>query len=304
MKKYFCVSDIHSFFYPFLDALTSVGFDKDNPEHILIVDGDLFDRGDDSYELYQYIRSIPKERCILVRGNHERLFLDMIKSKRVKEVDESNGTAETFIDIAKVGHEKEFEWVDSFDLYWANWGKQLFKRTLRTNQNIKEFVKWLKSDEWLDYFELGQFIFEHSFIPLHNIGDIDIYYQYPSYKFMEAFGSWRSKATAKEKFDSRWGAPHYLYKKGFFEKEAKKGKVLVVGHWHTSDFYETLKPEMYVGEKGWAIKDTCPIFLSDHFIGLDACTVRTGRVNCLVIDETEKGYEINYDQTLYKPSEN
>ena len=68
MKKYFIVSDIHSFFLELRSSLFRAGFRKKNKDHILIVLGDIFDRGPDSKEVYDYIRSIPKERRIL--GNN------------------------------------------------------------------------------------------------------------------------------------------------------------------------------------------------------------------------------------------
>ncbi len=68
MKKYFVVSDIHSFYKPFINELTRKGFDACNNEHVLIVCGDLFDRGSESLKLYEFIKSLPKERRIIIRG--------------------------------------------------------------------------------------------------------------------------------------------------------------------------------------------------------------------------------------------
>ena len=47
MIKYFCSSDVHSFYTEWMLALASKGFDINNPEHKIIVCGDLFDRGDE-----------------------------------------------------------------------------------------------------------------------------------------------------------------------------------------------------------------------------------------------------------------
>ena len=67
MKKYFVVSDIHSFYKPFINELTRKDFDACNNEHVLILCGDLFDRGSESLKLYEFIKT-PKERRILIRG--------------------------------------------------------------------------------------------------------------------------------------------------------------------------------------------------------------------------------------------
>ena len=68
MKKYFVSSDIHSFYTPFIKELIKTGFDLNNEEHILIICGDLFDRSDESLKIYEFIKSLPKERRILIRG--------------------------------------------------------------------------------------------------------------------------------------------------------------------------------------------------------------------------------------------
>ena len=36
MPKFFCISDIHSFYDPMLDALSDAGYDPSNPEHWLV----------------------------------------------------------------------------------------------------------------------------------------------------------------------------------------------------------------------------------------------------------------------------
>ena len=46
--KYFVSSDIHGFFDEWQNALTDKGFDLNNPEHKIILCGDLFDRGSQS----------------------------------------------------------------------------------------------------------------------------------------------------------------------------------------------------------------------------------------------------------------
>ena len=52
MKKYFIFSDTHSFFTILKKELDRKGFDVNNKNHILILCGDLFDRGNESKEIY------------------------------------------------------------------------------------------------------------------------------------------------------------------------------------------------------------------------------------------------------------
>ena len=54
MKKYFVCSDLHSFFTEFKEALAKNGFDAENQDHILVVCGDLFDRGKETLYLYNF----------------------------------------------------------------------------------------------------------------------------------------------------------------------------------------------------------------------------------------------------------
>ena len=57
--KYFVSADVHGFFDEWIYALEEKRFNMDNPEHMLIVCGDLFDRGNQAKELQahlQYLR--------------------------------------------------------------------------------------------------------------------------------------------------------------------------------------------------------------------------------------------------------
>ena len=75
MKTYFVTSDIHSFYNLFHKALIEKGFDINNKDHILIICGDCFDRGNESKELLDFIYDLYKQdRLIYIKGNHEDLL--------------------------------------------------------------------------------------------------------------------------------------------------------------------------------------------------------------------------------------
>ena len=99
-KTYFVTSDIHGYASVLKESLKEKGFDKRNPNHILIVCGDVFDRGTEPLEVYKFLKSIPKKRCILIKGNHESLYFDLLKKKFPESHDFSNGTVRTFCQIA------------------------------------------------------------------------------------------------------------------------------------------------------------------------------------------------------------
>lgn len=99
--RYFCVSDIHSFYNELIRALRQAGFNKRNKNHTLIVCGDIFDRGPDAVAVYKFLKSIPKKRCILIKGNHEPLYLELLTKPFPKGYDFSNHTVDTFCQLAR-----------------------------------------------------------------------------------------------------------------------------------------------------------------------------------------------------------
>ena len=52
--KYYCVSDVHSFYDQLLEALNQKKFDINNSEDKLIICGDAFDRGEQSVEMFNF----------------------------------------------------------------------------------------------------------------------------------------------------------------------------------------------------------------------------------------------------------
>ena len=78
MKKYFVVADVHSFYKIMLDTLNAKGFDVNNNEHYLILCGDLFDRGNEPKELFEFVQSLG-DRFIYVRGNHDDLLIECVE---------------------------------------------------------------------------------------------------------------------------------------------------------------------------------------------------------------------------------
>ena len=109
MKIYFVYSDIHGYFDEWMTSLNESGFDFDNKDHILVVLGDIFDRGRQPKEIYEFIKSFRDNRLILIRGNHEYLLLDLVRRGYPLEHDEHNGTAQTLVDLYKDPYEVQKE---------------------------------------------------------------------------------------------------------------------------------------------------------------------------------------------------
>lgn len=287
MKTYFACSDIHSFYDDFIASLLKAGFQLDNPDHILIVCGDIFDRGEKPLEVYRFLRELPKDRRYLIRGNHELLLKHLIRRGNPLDYDYSNGTYMTLLKMSPDYYESVMGWLDQNPKPHSMIGKmeweiaysrfeQAHHINIYDSQLAKDFLSWLKSDEWINYLELGNYVFVHSFVPKRDI--------YDSY--------WREKSS-DEWEEAMWECPWKMYREGFWKLEEKQGKILVCGHWCTADFYNNL---LYRHEKDKQldVHEINPIFkspLCPGLIGLDACTVLTHTVNVLVLTEKELGFE-------------
>lgn len=287
--RYFIVSDIHSFATELKWALKSAGFDAKNKNHTLVVVGDVFDRGDETIELYKFLSSIPKKRCILIRGNHEYLAFDLIRKQYPESHDFSNHTVDTFCQIAH----RDINDLHCGDVSWTE---------VTSYVRSSKIWAWLNSKQWVDYFELGPYIFTHSFIP------VKVKEQYRSrYLCWGAYGmsakcfeydpNWR-EASRADLEESTWGDPVDYYQAGLFEEESKKGKILVVGHWHVSDFWKRI-----ANIKSYDQPIT-EIYYSKDFIGLDCGVFREPMggyyhpQNVLVIDDQD--FSACYDQYGHK----
>lgn len=228
--KLFVVSDVHSFFTPFKQALDEVGFESGNDEHLLVVCGDLYDRGDESCKLFEYINSVPNK--ILVLGNHEELLKDCIDRGYPRMHDLSNGTSATI-----------------YDLGGGKCGRDFSERCRITWNVVKPLL-----DQMVDYYETEKYVFVHSTIPLKE--------------------DWRH-ANAQEWKDARWDNPFKFWKQVGID-----GKTVVFGHFHTSWAWS----RDGVGSE-WGTDACFDPYYGDGFIGLDACTVVSHKVNVIVLED-------------------
>ena len=283
--KYFVISDIHSFYTEFKHALFKAGFRKTNKNHVLIVLGDLFDRGPDTIKLYNYLKTIPSNRLILIKGNHEDLYLSLLKKSFPESWDFLNGTVETFCQIAGIDEKyllskfwakklgKEIVEYSCFDKQKETWDK------VRSRVKKSEITKFLKSDRWLNYYELNNYIFVHSFIPIQVKSEFVEFSLYCSSLDMECYEymkDWRILAGDGNWIDATWGCPYIPFQAGLFDEEIKNNKILVCGHWPTSDFHKVFEHDS---------SGNSNIYYGDNLIAIDASTVISKRCNILVLDE-------------------
>lgn len=167
--KYFVVSDIHGHFDKLIKGLDRVGFDVNNDNHTLVVCGDMFDRGTQSKEIYQYLKELnDKEKAIVIKGNHELFWYDLhfVDRENVENLHHNilfNGfhyTLQSFLGndyIERLG----------------SWNK--------VNQELKEkypdLVKWIFDLPY--YYETDNYIFTHAGIDIatNNWRDNEFWYE-------------------------------------------------------------------------------------------------------------------------------
>lgn len=304
MKKYFVVSDIHGFYNELIRDLKNAGWDDNNPNHILISCGDIFDRGRQPLEVYNFLRSIPKERRILIRGNHEILLKEMYNKCYAESHDKVNGTYQTAIDISDELEDKEFElrlkekffnekvepefndkgYTEEYQEYrdlLLNESKLRNHRIFK-NKKLKEILDWIDSGEWVNYYETKNYIFVHSWIPVQHHIDFEksMWIGYFVKSSPDSYREdWRN-ATQQEWDDAMWPCPWKNAQLGLNQT----GKTIVCGHWHTSDFFNNLKNKN--STKKYDINNN-PIYKSKRYklIGLDTCTVVTKKINVFTFEE-------------------
>jgi calcineurin-like phosphoesterase family protein len=125
-----------------IDALTKADWDIDNPDHIFVSCGDLLDRGWHPEECLDFVNNLPKDRKILIRGNHEDLLDEAIKRGFLEYYDYSNGTATT---VQLLNHNPSME-----------------NPMLKFEHNIK--YKTYKESLY-DYYQVQNYIFVHGWVP-------------------------------------------------------------------------------------------------------------------------------------------
>lgn len=248
MPKFFVVSDLHSHLKPLLKSLQEKGYDPTNPDHWLIVCGDIFDRGDESEELFKWLMSI--ERKILVKGNHDILLDECCMREFPYSHDKHNGTVKT---IWQLGNSKEFD-----ECCRNTWNRLARYRELLVN-----------------YFETKNYIFVHSWIPC-NVEEkphpADKWIPLTTYTYN---ADWRN-ANDVEWEEAMWGNPFVRWEQGL----NKTGKTIVFGHWHCSTGHRMLGH--CNDEFEYAIWEPC---YADGIIGIDRCTAYTGECNVIVLED-------------------
>ena len=268
-KKYFVVSDIHSFYDELLVALHKHKFDIENENHILIVCGDIFDRGPKSIELFEFLKSLPKERLIFVGGNHEDLleecYQEIVEGKTVGAHHLSNGTIRTI---------SQFTNLEEYAIYAPRRTEQVIQKV---KEKIQPVIDWIDETS-VNYAEIGKYIFVHGWVPLLADG-------------IDCFGNLKNPHVAPRKFwdndsDTLWREARWDNGMSMWSKGCKvEGKTVVCGHFHSSwghsHLHQDRKEFPAKNRKDW--KKSFEPFIDDGIIAIDSCCAYSGFINCVVL---------------------
>ena len=263
--KYFVISDTHSFYTETIKALNEKGYDQNNPDHTLILCGDAFDRGDESVKMFEWMKSLPKDRFVYIKGNHEDLleecYRNIIEGRYIDFHHYSNGTVKTICDIIS-SHEL---YLPDSDCYNIN----------NVKENVGKVLGFIK-ERCVDFFETKHYVFVHGWIPYQ----INPYLEYVYDK------NWRHPAEYRL-WDSRW-------KNGMemchYHNIRVPRKTTVCGHFHTSWARKNITgeieeefPENRFDKK--LMYETFKPYEEEGIIAIDSCVAYSGFVNCIVLED-------------------
>lgn len=119
-------------------------------------------------------------------------------------------------------------------------------------------------DMCIDYYETEKYVFVHGWIPI-----IENCYFYDN--------EWREARKERWK-KARWQNPVEMYRYEIYEPN----KTIVCGHWHCSALWHEQSPDKY---NEFGDKENFEPFITKDMIALDACTVHSGKVNVVVLEE-------------------
>ena len=248
--KYYVTADIHGFYTEFHKALDEAGYFTDPEPHKLIILGDIFDRGQEAVEMQRFILSLlEQDALILVRGNHEDLYEEMITIDEGLPVrhHKSNGTYGTALQLT--GYDPGLALIRHFD----------FAEAAQSTPYYRQIIPAM-----VDYYETAHYVFVHGWIPC----------------IQERDGSYSHRSDWREATPGEWRRARWI--NGMDAAQAcTEEKTILCGHWHCS--YGHARYENKGSEFG-PDADFSPYY-GPGVIALDACTAYSGKINILTLED-------------------
>lgn len=169
MNKLFVISDIHGCYDIAKRDLLLNGYDENNDNHLLIVLGDIFDRGMKSKEIFEWLYDLSiNKKAIVIKGNHEEMLISFLNSNQNFNQGFYNfGMRETIISFCGEDYdfikfsEKQYDngafvdWDDCFSKFRIEITKVITTK-------YPSLLKWLESLPY--YYETDNYIFTHASI--------------------------------------------------------------------------------------------------------------------------------------------
>jgi serine/threonine protein phosphatase 1 len=236
-----------------MKSLCDAGFDKNNDNHKIIVCGDLFDRMDETVLVYSFAKEMDAlGRLVYVMGNHESLLFDCVNDIKRGLIPGAhhfhNGTVKTICQLCG-----ESEWI-MYDPTWRD-------KILSTMQPVLDWIK----KTCVDYFEFGDFVFVHGWVPCYDGLD----------DFRDA--------TKHDWEQARWGNGMRMWANQACRVE---GKTVVCGHFHCSWGWSHIRQERKefppLNRADW--EKSFEPFVDDGIIAIDSCVAYTNKINCIVLE--------------------
>ena len=139
---------------------------------------------------------------------------------------------------------------------------------LRVTPYVKDIIP-----KTINYFETEHYIFVHGWIPCTRLKSWSHY----KYNYIP-IENWREVGDSQW-YEARWINGMLAHSQGVKEE----GKTIVCGHFHASWGHLWLEhgDDEEVNEE----EITDDPYYADGIIAIDGCTARTGKVNCIVLED-------------------
>ena len=266
-KKYFITSDVHSFFDELIVALNEKGFDINNNDHVLCICGDLFDRGNKTVELFEFVKNLQEQdRLIYVKGNHEWLLEECMKEIRRGDIPNShhfsNGTIKSICQFCC-----QNEWI-MYDPTWRD-------KICEIMQPILDFI----DKNCVNYAEIGQYVLTHGYLPVIKKDNLPRYYA--RNRILEFNPNWR-EASQEEWDEVMWLNGMQTWR----DVGSPEGFTVIVGHWNCSWGWSHIdqKYKEFPDPSHKHFQYSFQPWIKDGIIAIDSCCAYSHKLNCIVIE--------------------
>ena len=259
MKKYFITSDVHGFLNELKHSLIINNFMFLDENHILVVCGDVFDRGKEAKELLDFLLNLQEQdRLILIKGNHEDLMEDCLK-----ELEERFGIGNHHWRNGTIDTIEQLTGVNKYDLISGLYNFREIK------EKMSNYFKLVKNA--VDYYEINNYILVHGWVP---------YILQDKHCESGELSAILEPQIVLDANEDMWKNARWM--NGM--REAYNGviipnKTIICGHYHTGYGFKNIL-KTCIDEF-----DCFDIYKNNGIIALDSCVAYSKKLNMIVIDK-------------------